>query len=304
MASLPTDVYVAACQLIETPSAMVTIPNLNGLFSSEVCAALTKSGLLVDAPYLQDIEVEYEGELRSYPVERHDGNWRYFLQGSGWIQVSSDSLKVSRVDFSAYLKAMMSALDFEARATPEEIEENGVWYLGQTWLKSRKTHIVYVRRLGDESTVSALTGFLEDRHKSDPALILTTGKNLPAYLLLPGQNRIVTLDDAINLQSHKLTFKTDYLAKKMGASVNNTGFSDGFRTAYINGKNYEFSNLQAQIIEVMSNAGRAMHKSEIMSQVESTQEEVKSAFRSGGKYHPAWGVVIKNDNKGNYRLEF
>ena len=56
MASLPTDVYVAACQLIETPSAMVTIPNLNGLFSSEVCDALMKSGLLVDAPYLQDIE--------------------------------------------------------------------------------------------------------------------------------------------------------------------------------------------------------------------------------------------------------
>ncbi len=96
MASLPTDVYVAACQLIETPSATVTIQNLNGLFSSEVCAALTKSGLLADAPYLQDIEVEYEGELRSYPVERHDGNWRYFLQGSGWVQVSPESLKVLR----------------------------------------------------------------------------------------------------------------------------------------------------------------------------------------------------------------
>ena len=303
MASLPTDVYVAACQLIETPSAMVTIPNLNGLFSSEVCDALMKSGLLVDAPYLQDIEAEYEGELRSYPVERHDGKWRYFLQGSGWVQVPPESLKVSRVDISAYLKAMMSALGFEERAVPEEIRENGVWYLGQAWLQSRKTHIVYVRRLGDERTISALTGFLEDRHKSDPALILTTGKNLPAYLQLPGQNRIVTLADAINFQSEKLTFKTDYLARKMGGSVNNTGFSDGFRTAYINGKNYEFSNLQAQIIEVLSNAGRAMHKSEIMSQVESSQEEVIGVFRSGGKKHSAWGVVIKNDRKGNYWLE-
>jgi hypothetical protein len=132
---------------------------------------------------------------------------------------------------------------------------------------------------------------------------LTTGNNLPAYLQLPGQNRIVTLADAINFQSEKLTFKTDYLAQKMGASVNNTGFSDGFRTAYINGTKFEFSDLQAQIIEAMSNAGRALHKSEIMSQVESTQEEVKSAFRSGGKYHPAWGVVIKNDNKGNYWIE-
>ncbi len=304
MADLSTDVFKAACRLIETPSAMVTIQNLKGLFNSDICAALTKSGLLVDAPHLHDIDVEYEGELRSYPVERHDGNWRYFLQGSGWVQVSPESLKVSRVDFSAYLKVMMSVLGFEDRAVPEQIEENRVWYFGQAWLQSRKTHIVYVRRLGDQNTISALTGFLEDRHKSDPALILTTGKNLPAYLQLPGQNRIVTLNDAINFQSAKLTFKTDYLARKMGGSTNNTGFSDGFRTAYINGKKYEFSNLQAQIIEVLSNSGRAMHKSEIMSQVKSSQEEVKSAFRSGGKYHPAWGVLIKNDNKGNYRLEF
>ena len=300
MASLPTDVYVAASQLIETPSAMVTIQNLNGLFSSEVCAALTKSGLLDDAPYLQDIEVEYEGELRSYPVERHDGNWRYFLQGSGWVQVSSDTLKVSQVDISAYLKAMMLALGFDGRTVSEEIGENRVWYLGQTWLQSRKTHIVYVRRLGDESTVSALTGFLEDRHKSDPALILTTGKNLPAYLKLPGQNRIVTLVNAINQQSAKLTFKTDYLSRKMGGSVSVSGFSQGYRTLHSNGVEYSFSKKKASVLEFMDQAGKPIHQDEIMVNSDSKQDRLILLFRGD----PAWKVIFKTDGSGVYWLEY
>jgi len=74
-------------------------------------------------------------------------------------------------------------------------------------------------------------------------------------------------------------------------------------SAHINGQSYKFSKLQAEILEVLSNAGKAMNKTEVMSQVKSSQEEVKSAFRSKGKYHPAWGVVIKHDNKGNYWLE-
>ena len=303
MASLATEVFVAACQLLETPSASVTMQSLNRLSSADICDGLLKSGLLADAPYRQDIDVEYEGELRSYPVERHDGSWRYFLQGSGWVQVSSDSLKVFRVDISVYLKAMMSALGFEGRIVPGVIAESKVWYLGQAWLQSRKTHIFYVRRIKDETTLESLNQVLEDRHKSDPALVLTSSRDLPVYFQVPGQNRIVLLNDAINLQSAKLTFKANYMSRIMGGSVHSDGFSEGFRTAHINGQSYKFSKLQAEILEFLSKAGKAMHKSEIMPEVKSSQEEVKSAFRSGGKYHPAWGVVIKNDNKGNYWLE-
>ena len=302
MASLPTDVFVAACQLVETPSASVTMQSLNGLFSPDICAGLRKSGLLADAPHLQDVEVEYEGELRSYPVERHDGSWRYFQQGSGWVQVPSESLKVCRIDFQGYLKVMMVALGFEGRIVPEVIAESKVWYLGQAWLQSRKTHIFYVRRIKDETTLESLNQVLVDRHKSDPALVLTSSRDLPAYFQVPGQNRIVPLSAAINLQSTKLTFKTDYLTSKMGGSVHSDGFSEGFRTAHINGQSYKFSKLQAEVLEVLSNAGKAIHKSEVMAAVNSDQEVI-GVFRSGGKKHPAWGVVIKNDNKGNYWLE-
>ena len=300
MASLPTDVFAAACHLIETPSASVTVQNLKALFSPDVCAALMKSGLMADAPHLQDIEVEYEGELRSYPVERRNGHWCYFQQGSGWVELPPDSLKVFRVDFLAYLKIMMSALGFEGRAVPEKVKENRIWYLGQAWLQSRKTHIVYVRRLFDQSTISALTAFLENRHKSDPALILTAHENLPAHLELPGQNRIVTLSDAINFQSENLTFKTDYLARKMGGSVSASGFSQGYRTLHSNGVEYTFSKTKASVLEFMDQAGRPMHQSEIMAKSDSKQDRLISLFRGD----PAWKAIFKTDGNGVYWLDY
>lgn len=46
-----------------------------------------------------------------------------------------------------------------------------------------------------------------------------------------------------------------------------------------------------------------MHKTEIMAQTSSNKDNLNQAFRSKGKYHPAWNVIIKNDRKGNYWLE-
>jgi len=300
MATLSTDVFKAACRLIETPSAMVTIQNLNDLFSSEDCAALMKTGLLADAPYLQDIEVEYEGELRSYPVERHEGNWRYFLQGSGWVNVPPESLKVFRVDFLAFIKAMMLSLGFNARVVLKKSKENRVWYFGQVCLQKRETHIVYVRRLNDEKTISALTGFLEEHHKTDPALILTTSHNLPAYLQLFGQSRIVALDDAVNFQSEKLTFKTDYLARKMGGSVSVSGFSQGYRTLHSNGVEYTFSKKKASVLEIMDQAGKPMHQEEVLGKSDSKQDRLILLFRGD----PAWKTIFKTDGNGVYWLEY
>ncbi len=300
MASLPTDVFVAACLLVETPSASVTMQTLNGLFSSDICAGLGKSGLLADAPHLQDVEVEYEGELRSYPVERHDGSWRYFQQGSGWVQVPSESLKVCRIDFQGYLKVMMVALGFEGRIVPEEIAENKVWYLGQAWLESRKTHVFYVRRIKDETTLESLNHVLVDRHKSEPALVLASSKDLPVYFQVPGQNRIVPLNDTINLQSEKLTFKTDYLASKMGGSVSVSGFSQGYRTLHSNGVEYTFSKKKASVLEFMDQAGKPMHQEEIMSKSDSKQDRLISLFRGD----PAWKTIFKTDGNGVYWLEY
>ena len=156
MAKLKTDVFNAASQIIETPNASVTSQNIQALFSGGTSQALLDFGLLIRAPHLQEIEVEIEGELRTYPVERHDGGWRYFLEGSGWLTVSGNQLNSLAINFDVYLRSMMNALGVPERVTPEQVCDDKIWYLGQAWLSSRKTNVVFARRLNDDDTASAL----------------------------------------------------------------------------------------------------------------------------------------------------
>lgn len=77
-----------------------------------------------------------------------------------------------------------------------------------------------------------------------------------------------------------------------------------YRNAYIKGVHYDFTKIQAEIIETLDDARKPMHKHEVMAETSSSQDDPKGIFRVKGVYHPAWNVIIKNDNKGNYWLEY
>ena len=79
-------------------------------------------------------------------------------------------------------------------------------------------------------------------------------------------------------------------------------FSSGYRTAYYKGAEYSFTKIQAAILETLHTHGRPMHKTEFM-HLHSNQDDPKHIFRANGKYHPAWGTLIKFDKQGNYWLE-
>lgn len=80
-----------------------------------------------------------------------------------------------------------------------------------------------------------LDDYLKEKHKSQPALIITTANNIPAYFKPYGQSRIVMMHDAIDSESDKLAFNIPYLSDKMGGCIEQDGFSNGYRTARING---------------------------------------------------------------------
>ena len=123
-------------------------------------------------------------------------------------------------------------------------------------------------------------------------------------MVIPAQNRFITLSDAINVNDEVFALNADLLAEKMGASVQQQGFSNGYRNAYINGQEYSFTKKQAEAIEVMDKAGKPMHQSEILAETSSTQERLIGVFRKDGKAHPAWNVVIVGDSSGNFHLRY
>lgn len=304
MPEVKTDLFKSICVLAETSSAKITAQNLKEHYSVSAAEKLVSAKVLIPAPHNQNIDVAVDDEERSYGVQRHNGGMAYFSPKAGWTAIKNDELLVFQVNFVAMLRVIMDALGIPANFQPVSILDNKIWFLGSAWLNKRKTPVVLGRRLTDQDAANALRNYLLDRHTSTPALVLTISSYLPAYFQLPGQNRLVLMNDAIDGQSQTLTLNTQFLAEKMGASVDLPGFSNGYRTAFINGVHYEFTPLQAEILEAMDKAGRPTHKTEIMAATSSGQENLNNAFRSKGQYHPAWNVIIKNDRKGNYWLEY
>jgi len=146
--------------------------------------------------------------------------------------------------------------------------------------------------------------YLQKYHHTEAALILVLDHHIPAYLQYSEHTPHIILQDLVDINSQ--SFKLDY--KKIGALLpaqqNITeGFSEGYRTAYFKGIEYHFTLLQAEIIEIMDQANKPLHQSEILSRTTSEQIRLASIFRSKGKYHSAWGKIIKNDRKGNYWLD-
>lgn len=304
MAGLETDLFRLICHIADLPSAKITAENLKNRFGSPAGEKLIARNALISASHSQDVDIAVGDEDRSYALQRHNGGMAYFSPNSGWVSVGNEDLLVYKVDFGWLLRATMDALGFPANAQPQVVMDEKVWFLGSPWLNKRKIPIIFVRNITKQGVTESLFQFLQDKHASDPALVLTSTSHIPAYFQLPGQSRLVKMEDALDLESWTVVFKTSFLAEKMGSSVDQPGFSQGYRNAFVNGVRYEFTSLQAEILEVMDKAGRAMHKTEIMAQTNSQQDNLKNAFRSKGKDHPAWNVVIKNDRKGNYWLEY
>ena len=89
----------------------------------------------------------------------------------------------------------------------------------------------------------------------------------------------------------------------MGGAVAQDGFSEDFRKASFNGIEYSFSKMQGAIVEYLYKEGKT-HKHSLMPAANSEQDDPKGVFRKSGKYHPAWGILIKNDGKGYYWLDY
>jgi hypothetical protein len=303
MAGVKTDLFKLVCHIADQPSAKITANNLKEQLGHRPYEQLIANKAFVPAPHGQDIAVMVDDEERSYAIHSRSDGLAYFSPHAGWTPVKGDDLLVYQVNFDWLLRVIMDGLKIPANMQPQTILENKVWFLGSAWLGKRKTPVIFARTITKQDSAESLRGYLQDRHATDPALILASAASIPAYFRLPGHNRVVLVSDAIDMENKNFAFQMRYLAGKMGCAIDQAGFSQGYRNAFINGVSYNFSLLQAEILEVLDTEKRPMHKTEIISRLTSQRSDPKSAFRSKGKPHPAWNVMIMNDKRGNYWLK-
>ncbi len=125
----------------------------------------------------------------------------------------------------------------------QTIIENAAWSLGSAWLKHTKHPIILVTQLRKEYIFDAVNSYLIKHHTKTPALIITFDHQLAPHISLPTQNRCIMLTDAIDRNNERFSLNIDYLAEMMGASIQQQGFSSGYRAAYINGQQYKFTKM-------------------------------------------------------------
>lgn len=298
------NVFTKMCSIADTPSAEILLSNLKARFGEKEANKLIENRAFIYSGSKKDIDVIVDDEERSSTVESRDGTLSYFQPNSArWYPADVDKLKIYKVNFGWLLNAVRNAFDIESMK-PLCILDERIWFIGSAWLKKRKTPIIIARNITNQAVAEQLNGYLEAKHKSEHALVLTTTKNIPVYFQLYGHSRIVDIKGALDPEGDKLAFNKIFLADKMGSSAQQTGFNNGYRTAYIDGVYYSFTKLQAEVIEVLAGKNGSMYKYELMAETSSNQDDPKSIFRKKGSYHPAWGVIIKCDNEGNYWLDY
>ncbi|ALP54917.1 hypothetical protein Tel_16810 (plasmid) [Candidatus Tenderia electrophaga] len=265
---------------------------------------LVESGILTHFKILKSVEV-FDGDCEFFAdIQRRDGKNMYFSAADGWVAVNDEDINLYQVNFEWLLRRVMDALDIADRHTPKVILEGKIWALGQHRIEKQNTNILVVRDMKSGVVLDALKNYLKIHHKSsNPALVIALDQNLPDHLELPNQNQLGRLNEAIKWDKDDFELNTFLLAGKMGGSISQDGFSGGFRSLVVNGKQYQFTKKQAEAVEFLYNAGGARHQDEILAEINSTQSKLLQVFRSRGKTNQAWGEVIKNDGKGNYRLE-
>jgi hypothetical protein len=152
----------------------------------------------------------------------------------------------------------------------------------------------------------ALERYLYAQNSTKPILVISLA-HLPPYFRLPAPHVVLTVYALmIHDQSHDLAFDIELILERMGKLNKRAIFSDGYRSALINGVAYTFTKKQAEVVEELYKAGKPMHQDEIMAIVspDASYNRIVSIFRANGKMHPAWDVVIKHDHKGYYWIEY
>jgi hypothetical protein len=110
------------------------------------------------------------------------------------------------------------------------------------------------------------------------------------------------LEDCRDINSEFFRINKEVVASLLNIPIAAKGFTPGFRSGCFNGVEYTFTKTQAAVLEYLSDAGKAVHKDELLAQAESAQKKIIDVFRDRKGSHPAYDVILQGDNEGFYRL--
>jgi hypothetical protein len=296
--------FIAALEIAGNISPDITASFLWHSYR-EHAVKLVKCKALKKAPYLQEILV-FENKRAVYKdVTTIDGVSCYYTKNGERRFVKQSQLRMYTVCFDWLLKNILYGLDISIGHRYNCIVEDSIWNFGSVNLRKYKIPLILVRCITSSEVYKPLVQYLNKHHVKIPALVLAIDNDIPEFFALPSNNVWFGMHDLILNDMGKVYFNIDLILEKMGKDVQQEGFSDGYRSAYIKGESYIFSKKQAEVLELLHKASKPMHQDEVIATVSpnANYNRISLIFSSKGKLHSAWDKIIKHDNKGYYWIE-
>ena len=292
-----------ALRLYEQPEARIAGRVLRENFRAAGDYLLDAGGLR-EGPHLRTVTSAADHDDREVEVvwDPETNSYAYFSATAGWVDVPADDLKQYVLDVSWLLRRIAHAMEIPASAKPRRLVDDVLWDIGDARVGKSKATILFGRRLNHDDNLDRACDALTNRIGRPPGVLLSTTDRLSRHVRLPGHHRFLPLRDCIVSGTAGFEIDNGIIKGVTSGAVRREGFSVGYRTAFIDGMEYKFSKKQAAIIEALDNAGGPIHKDELLAAADTDQTDLIQIFRSKGKTHPAWGVLILRDNQGNYFL--
>jgi hypothetical protein len=234
---------------------------------------------------------------------RYNNNKPGYYQNDVWHEINYNDIKQYRLNINLLISII--ATDLNITSPAEEIIAGYFWRIGTL---ETEVPIFFARRIHCSNIFNKINTALLKRKGIKQGIIFTTSKSLTNGFAFSEKHKVISLSDCLVFESRNFHIDINIIkAIEVGNSevgISKTGFSSGYRSAFIDNIEYIFTKKQAAIIEILDKEKQPVHKHELMIAANSEQDNPKYIFRRKGKYHDAWHKIIKFDNQGYYWLSY
>jgi hypothetical protein len=241
----------------------------------------------------QEIPVDWDA-LKNVPA---------YLDRSGrWRPIPDHELRQYRFRPEWLLQYISFQFGIPTAIKPRMLLEGAAWELGQTTLGKQRISILFARRLDQADHQDTLYNLLKSQRRREDVVVLSSSPISSGRAAQGDRHAFVALEDCRDINSEFFRINKGVIASLLDIPIATEGFTPGFRSGCFNGVEYTFTKTQAAILEYIFNAGKAVHKDELLAQAESAQKKIIDLFRDRNGVHPAYDVILQGDREGFYRL--
>ena len=245
-----------------------------------------------------------EDNRRNYKMVKYQNNRPgYFDKDNNFIAVSYEAIRNYQLNLQWLINIIADNLEIAKQYPPASIVDDFLWRIGDIKLKT-EVPVFFARRLFHYDIFAKIYHALERIEGINQGIILTTSASNPVGCNLPGKHKVIYIKHCLVHNNSNFHIDKNIIKAALGQEIKREGFSNGYRSAFFNNIEYNFTKKQAAIIEALDKNGGSMNKDELLAEANSDQYDLFRIFRNNqGKQHPAWNVIIKSDGKGNYWLD-